>query len=450
MQASDLKLLIIDDEPNIRTGLAQGLRSVADSVTTAADAREGLAIVSRDRPDIVITDLRLPGELSGIDVVRRVRDEAPDTLVIVITAYATVETAVEAMRLGAFDFVTKPVDLDVIRHQVRKAAEHHQLVSENRHLREELNAAGGLPEIVGNCAATRDVIRQIRQLARTDATILILGESGTGKELTARAIHQLSERRARPFVGVNLGALPENLLESELFGHEKGAFTDAQKRRTGHFEQAEGGTLFLDEITETPPKTQISLLRVLEEREFRRVGGEQVISTDARVISATNQDIDRLVRDGKFREDLFYRLNVVPITLPALRERRDDIPLLAEHFLDQFCRRHRREPKRLAPKAMRMLTSRSWPGNIRQFRNFIERLVVTLSEDVIRAEDLPEESRPIPEAPTVTLADAVEEAEKQAIMAALSESEFHRERASELLDVSIRTLHYKMSRYGLH
>ena len=450
MEMSEPTVLVIDDEKNIRTGLAQGLRRVASSVVTAVDAQEGLAAFAKERPDIVITDIRLPGELSGLDVVRQVVDESPDSRVIVITAYASVETAVEAMRLGAFDFVTKPVDLDVIRHQVRKAAEHRRLVEENRRLREGLAASGQVPEIIGNCAATQDMLRLIRQVAQTDATVLLMGESGTGKELTARAIHQLGEQKEKPFVGVNLGAIPENLIESELFGHEKGAFTDAHRQKIGHFESAQGGTLFLDEITETDAKTQVALLRVLEEREFRRVGGEEVIENDARVISATNKDIEQLVQDGAFREDLFYRLNVVPIQLPALRERADDIPLLAEHFLNQFCRRYNREPKRFAPQAMRSLTSRAWPGNIRQLKNFVERLVVTIPAETILLPDLPEETGTQSDVPTGTLAEAVEEAEREAIMAALAKCGYHREQTAKLLEISVRSLHYKMSRYGLH
>ncbi len=366
METTDLKILVIDDEKNIRTGLAQGLRRVDASVATAPDAQAGLNLFAKDRHDIVITDLRLPGEKSGLDVVKQVTDESPDTRVIVITAYASVETAVEAMRLGAFDFVTKPVDLDVIRHQVQRAAEHRRLVEENRRLRENIVATGQVPEIIGNCSATQQMTATIRQVAQTDATVLLVGESGTGKELTARAIHDLGDRRSKAFIGVNLGTLPEHLIESELFGHEKGAFTDAQRQRVGHFETAEGGTLFLDEVTETSAKTQIALLRVLEEREFRRVGGEKVIASNCRVISATNQDIEQSVEEGKFREDLFYRLNVVPIRLPSLRERRDDVPLLADHFLEHFCRRYNREPKRFAPQAMRSLGTRMWPGNIRQ------------------------------------------------------------------------------------
>lgn len=449
MGNSELSLLIIDDEKNIRTGMEQGLRPVAGTIDTAANADEGIAKFLEKRHDLVITDMRLPGDRGGLDVVRTVQEESPDTIVIVITAYASVETAVEAMRLGAFDFVTKPVDLDLIRQQVGKAAEHHRLVEENRRFREELVQAGGVPEIIGNCAATQDFLQQIRQVAQTDATVLILGESGTGKELTARAIHQLSVRRHRPFEGVNLGALPENLVESELFGHEKGAFTDARRRKAGHFEKAEGGTLFLDEITETNPKTQIALLRVLEEQEYRRVGGDESIKCNVRIVSATNRDLELRVQEGDFREDLFYRLNVVPVELPALRERRDDIPILAEHFLEHFCRRHNRQAKRLAPAAMQSLSNRVWPGNIRQLRNFIERLVIAVTDDTIGSDDLPAEARSVGTAPVGNLNEVVAEAEKNAISAALAQCGYHREKTAELLSISVRSLHYKMSRYGL-
>jgi two-component system NtrC family response regulator len=416
----------------------------------ASDGAEGLARFQKTGHQIVITDLRLPGDIDGLDIVRQVHDSHPETLVIVITAYGTVETAVEAMRGGAFDFVTKPVDLNVIRHQVRKAAEHYQLIAENRRLRERLAEAGELPEIVGNCAATQEVLRQVRQIAHSDATVLILGESGTGKELTAHAIHQLSPRSEKPFVTINLGALPDTLLESELFGHEKGAFTDARRQRTGQFEAAHGGTIFLDEITETSPKSQVDLLRVLEEHRFRRLGGEDVISVDVRVISATNKDIEQIVRDGEFREDLFYRLNVVPLRLPPLRDRREDIPLLVEHFLAQFCARHGRDTKRMAADAMRLLVEHNWPGNIRQLRNFVERLVVTINGPVIHADDLPAEALSPAITRVGTLAAAVEEAEKRSILAALAECNYHRERTAKLLDISVRSLHYKMNRYGLH
>ena len=276
----------------------------------------------------MITDLRLPGQIDGLEVVKRIHERRPETHTIVITAHGTVSTAVEAMRRGAFDFIAKPIDLNVIRHQVHKAAEHHRLVDENRRLREQLAETGRRPTSSATARPLRTSCdRSARWLGPTQP-YLILGESGTGKELTAHAIHQLSDRREQPFVTVNLGALPDTLLESELFGHEQGAFTDARRQKVGRFESANGGTIFLDEITETSFKSQVDLLRVLEERELRRLGGDHVIPVDVRVISATNKDIEQLVREGTFREDLYYRLNVVPIRVPPLRERREDIPLL--------------------------------------------------------------------------------------------------------------------------
>ncbi|MCA9172444.1 MAG: sigma-54-dependent Fis family transcriptional regulator, partial [Planctomycetales bacterium] len=398
----------------------------------------------------VITDVRLPGEIDGLDLVRQIHETHPETHIIVITAYGTVETAVEAMRRGAYDFVTKPIDLNVIRHQVQQAAEHHRLVTENHRLRDQLAEVGTISEIVGNCKATHDVLRQVRQVAQTDATVLILGESGTGKELTARAIHQLSPRHDKPFVTVNMGALPDSLLESELFGHEKGAFTDAIRQKIGSFEAAHEGTIFLDEVTETSPKSQVELLRVLEAREIRRVGGDKTIPIDVRVVSATNKDFDDLIRDGEFREDLYYRLNVIPIRVPALRERREDIPLLVEHFLNHFCKRYGREPKRMAVEAMNALISFGWPGNVRQLRNFMERLVVTVPTDVVHLADLPAETISSPSAVCGSLSTAVEEAERNAILAALASCNYHREKTAKLLNISIRSLHYKMNRYGLH
>lgn len=450
MEENGLKILIIDDEVNIRTGLSKGLRGDASLVEVAANGMDGLAKFERAWHEIVITDLRLPGDMNGLDLVTRIRAQRPQTHIVVITAYGTVETAVEAMRRGAFDFVTKPLDLNVIRHHVQKAAEHHRLVAENRRLRQRLADAGEVPEIVGNCAATQEVLRQIRQVAPTDATVLILGESGTGKELTARAIHQLSERQQKPFVTVHLAALPDTLLESELFGHEKGAFTDARRQKIGRFEAAHGGTIFLDEVTETSPKSQVDLLRVIEAQELRRLGGDDLIAVDVRVVSATNKEIQPLIDAGRFREDLYYRLNVVPIQVPPLRERREDIPLLAEHFLGQFCERHRRDMKRFAPEATMALVAHHWPGNIRQLRNLIERLVVTVADSVIHADDLPLEAPGIATDAAGTLAHAVEKAEKQAILAALEACDYHRERTANLLSISVRSLHYKMSRYRLH
>jgi two-component system NtrC family response regulator len=299
----------------------------------------------------------------------------------------------------------------------------------------------------------QEVLEQIRQVAPTDATVLIQGESGTGKELMARAIHDLSNRAGGPFVAMNLGALPESLLESELFGHEKGSFTGASRQKPGCFEQAFGGTLFLDEITEIPTKSQVDLLRVLETGYFTRVGGEQVLRSDARIVSATNRNIQDLVEEGTFREDLYYRLNIIPIQVPPLRSRREDIPLLIKHFLDHFCLRHRRAPKVLDAAAMKLLTENAWPGNIRQLRNVIERLVITSASEEIHVKDLPAELTRGPKEDSTlkgTLIEIAEAAEKVAIAQALTTNDFHRERTAKSLGISVRTLHYKMNRYNLH
>jgi two-component system NtrC family response regulator len=449
MNQNGFHILIVDDEPNIRAGLAKGLSDEADVVDTAKDGEEAIARFERINHHLVIADLKLPGAIDGMELLRQIKQRRPETVVVVITAHGTVENAVEAMRRGAYDFVTKPVDLNLIRQQVRKALAHHRLVHENRRLRERLASSGEITEIIGNCAAMQEVFRQIRQVADTDATVLVQGESGTGKELVAQAIHNQSSRRDGPFVAVNLGALPETLLESELFGYEKGAFTGATRHKLGRFELAEGGTLFLDEVTEMLPKSQVDLLRVLEQREYRRVGGEELIRTDARLIAASNKDIRPLISHGRFREDLYYRLNVVPILVPPLRDRRDDIPLLVEYFMQHFCQRHRRELKRVAGETMQFLLGHNWPGNVRQLRNLIERLVITVEALVIDKADLPEEIRTATTDDALSLAAAVERAEKQAIIAALRHSNNHRERTAKLLGISVRNLHYRMNRYGL-
>ncbi|EMI52988.1 sigma-54-dependent transcriptional regulator [Rhodopirellula sallentina] len=445
-------VLIVDDEPNIRSGLARGLADDADVIETAGDAEEALAKIDGGNYPLVIVDVRLNCEMSGIELLERIVAQRPQTAVIVITAHGTVETAVDAMRAGAFDFILKPLDLNLVRQQVRKAREHYQLRVENQQLKSRLADSGQISNIVAGGAAMQDVFRQIRQVAATDATVMIQGESGTGKELIARALHDLSERSTGPFVAVNLGALPETLLESELFGHEKGAFSGASRRKPGCFEQASHGTLFLDEVTEMSAKSQVDLLRVLESRQFTRVGGEQVLTSDARVVSATNRSVQQMVDEGAFREDLFYRLNVIPIELPPLRGRRDDIPLLAEHFLEQFCTRHGRPQKTFAADAMKTMMSAPWPGNVRQLRNVIERMVLTSAGDVIEQNELPSElSKPAGSGNTVvgTLADAVEACERQTIEAALRACGMHREKTANMLGVSVRTLHYKMGRFGL-
>lgn len=448
-----VRLLIVDDEPNIRSGLARGLKDSDNTIDSTGDAKEALSLLSKYQYQLVIVDVRLPGDIDGLDLVSRVLESDPATAVIVITAHGSVETAVDAMRRGAFDFITKPVDLNLLRQQVRKALEHFRLQSENRQLKDRLADAGEISGIVGSCSAMHDVYRQIRQVADTDATVMIHGESGTGKELVARAVHDLSNRSERPMVAVNLGALPESLLESELFGHEKGSFSGATRQKPGCFEQSMGGTLFLDEVTEMSPKSQVDLLRVLETGKFTRIGGEEILESDARIISATNKDVGEMIDEGTFREDLFYRLNVVPIHIPSLRERRADIPLLAEHFLQWFCQRHRRDKKIISPEAMGILSGAHWPGNVRQLRNVMERLVVTTVGEVIREGDLPKDISPSTKGAArklMTLAEATEQAERQAIEAALLAGDFHREQTAKQLGISVRSLHYKMSRYGLH
>jgi two-component system NtrC family response regulator len=449
MSDRHFRILIVDDEPNIRTGLARALHSEADAIGLASDGAEALALFRQHHHDLVITDLKMPGQVSGLDLVRQIKHERPETLLLVITAHGSVDTAVEAMRLGAHDYISKPLDLALLRLQVRNAYERHRLGEENRQLRERLASLGEFPEILGQSAAMLEVFDRVRQVADTDVTVLIQGESGTGKELVARAIHNLSSRRSHPFVAANIGALPETLIESELFGHEKGAFTGASRRKPGWFEMAQAGTLFLDEVGEMPPKTQLDLLRVLEQREVRRLGGEEVVPLDVRLVAATHRDMEALVAEGRFREDLFYRLNVVPLHVPPLRERRDDIPLLCQHFLKQAEARHRRGAKEIAGAAMRILCGYPWPGNVRQLRNCMERLVVTVEGPIIHAEDLPAELSATPRQGIVTLEEAVQEAERAAIQAALGQCNQHRERAAQLLGISVRTLHYKMNRYSL-
>jgi two-component system NtrC family response regulator len=444
------RILIVDDEPNIRTGLARALVGGDYAVATAGDAPEALAEFRRGRHDLVITDLQMSGGQTGLDLVQSIKHEWPETAIIVITAYGTIRTAVEAIRLGARDYLTKPLDMDLLRFHVREAFERHRLREENRTLRARLAAAGEIPEMIGQSAAFRALAVQIRQVAEADVTVLIEGESGSGKELVARAIHGLSARRNGPFVAANVAALPETLIESELFGYERGAFSGAFRRKPGWFEMARGGTLLLDELDEMASKVQVDLLRILEQHEVRRLGGEEVIPVDVRLVVAVQQDPVELVATGKLRSDLYYRLSVVPLRVPPLRERRDDIPLLVQHFLSQAEGRLRHEPKQIAGAAMRILIDCAWPGNVRQLRNCMERLAVTVEGPTIHAGDLPVEIRTVPAAPgTITLEAAVEEAEKAAILNALEKCNYHREHTAQLLGISVRTLHNKLNRYDL-
>lgn len=454
MKPTPFSVLIVDDEPNIRSGLAQGLRDECDFVAQADGSEEAIKRLAERDYHLAIVDIRLNSELSGLELLKFIVKQYPQCSVILITAHGSVETAVEAMRAGAFDFILKPLDLSLVREQVRKAREYHRLRIENQELRNRLADAGQVNDIIGNSAAMQDIFQQIRQVADTEATVLIQGESGTGKELVARALHELSGRSNRPFIAVHLGALPDTLLESELFGHEKGAFSGASRRKPGCFEQAASGTLFLDEVTEMSPKSQVDLLRVLESRQYRRVGGEEVLSTDIRLVAATNRNVRDLIQEGTFREDLYYRLNVIPLEVPPLRSRKEDIPLLVEHFMTYFCQRHARPSKQVSAEAMDTLINAPWPGNIRQLRNLVERLVVTHNREIIGVDDIPRDVAPSSSSSAATLPgslnEAVEAFEKETISAFLNANGMHREKTAKALGISVRTLHYKMSRYGLH
>ncbi len=445
------RVLIVDDEVNIRTGLAKILEKAGYEVGVAESGERALSALHEASFDLVVTDLKMVGA-GGMEVLRAVKQSHPETEVILLTAYGTIESAVEAMKLDAYDYLTKPVDPERLTHVVAKALEHGALRAEVRQLREQITVREAYEKITGRSLRMREVYERIRQVAPTIATVLIMGESGTGKELVARAIHGQSSRKAGPFVALNCGALPESLLESELFGYERGAFTGALTTRAGRIEQADGGTLFLDEVGEMSPKTQVDFLRVLQDREFRRLGGTHPITVDVRFIAATNKNLEEAVKAGTFREDLYYRLAVIPIALPPLRERTEDIPLLATLFLREFCVQYGCEEKSLAPATLQVLREYSWPGNVRELRNLIEQLVVTIKERVIRSVHLPSTiltgERP-ERSITVPLGIPLHVIEEQIIRKTLSQITSHRERAAKILGISPRALHYKLRRHGI-
>lgn len=446
-----VNILVVDDEVNIRGALVTMLEKKGHQVRGVATAEEGLAQLEAASAELVITDLRMPG-IGGMEFLCRLKDTWPDTEVVVMTAYGSIDTAVEAMRLGAYDYLTKPIDRDRFPIVVDKALERHVLATENKQLRDRLETRMRFDQMVGESEPLQRVYNLVEMVAASDVTVLLTGETGTGKELVARAIHQKSPRANSPFITVNCGALPENLFESELFGYEKGAFTGAMFTKMGRFELAEGGTILLDEVGELSLKSQVDFLRVLETKEFRRLGGTKVIRVDTRIIAATNRNLVEAVKQGDFREDLYYRLNVVPIHLPPLRERGDDIPLLAERFLREFASQHHREPKDVSREAMRLLRLYAWPGNIRQLRNLMERLVVTVRDKTIQPEHLPEEiqaSKEDTRTMLVTLGTSLEEIEQDVIRRTLAEVTNHRERAAKLLGISLRALQYKIKEYGI-
>ncbi len=444
-------VLVVDDETNIRTALVKILEADGYTVAAADHGDAAIAMVQETGFDLVLTDLKMVGA-NGLDVLRTVKQRAPETEVIVLTAYGTIETAVEAMKIGAYDYVTKPAEPERLTHIVSKALEHRSLRQEVRQLREEVALKAAFEDIVGRSLPMRAVYESVRQVSPTMATVLITGESGTGKELVARAIHNRSERRAGPFVTLNCGALPETLLESELFGYERGAFTGALGTKPGRIEQADGGTLFLDEVSEMTPKTQVDFLRVLQQRDFRRVGGTKPVSVDVRFVAATNKTLEDAVRAGAFREDLFYRLNVVPITLPPLRARLEDLALLVTRFMREFCQQYNRPEKAFAPATLQALRDYAWPGNVRELRNLAERLAVTVPSQVIRPVHLPSTiltgERP-ERSMTIPLGIPLHVVEEQIIRKTLAEVTSHRERAAKLLGISPRALHYKLRRYQI-
>jgi DNA-binding NtrC family response regulator len=436
------RLLIVDDELSVRDSLGKWFREEGYEVGTADSANEALTRLAEHPWDAALVDIKMHGT-DGIELQRRMHELDPDLMVIMMTGYASVETAVTALKNGAYDYVTKPLDPDEIAHLVKNALAHKQTQKENVLLRETVAEVARPEEMVGQSAAMKKVFDAIETVGPTDATVLITGESGTGKELVARAIHQASPRRFHPLVVIHCGALTETLLESELFGHEKGAFTGAQYRKKGKFEIAEGGTVFLDEIGDISLKTQTDLLRVLQDHEIVRVGSNQPIKVDFRCVAATNKDLEKLIEDGRFRPDLFYRLDVFHIEIPPLRDRREDIPLLVNHFVRKFCLQMNKKINRVAPEAMDLLQQQPWTGNVRELENAVERAMVVAQEPEIRPQDFvfkPATPNGIPK--------TLEEIERAHILRTLEECHWNQSRAAEVLDIDRVTLHHKLKRYG--
>jgi len=436
-------LLIVDDELSVRDSLGKWFREEGYEIGTAESASEALTRMAEAHWDVALLDIKMRGT-DGIELQRRLHELDPDLIVIMMTGYASVETAVTALKNGAYDYVSKPLDPDEIAHLVKKALAHRRAEKENVRLRETVSEVTRPGELVGQSAALRKVFEAVETVGPTDATVLITGESGTGKELVARAIHAASMRRFHPLVAIHCGALTETLLESELFGHEKGAFTGAQYRKKGKFEIAEGGTVFLDEIGDITLKTQTDLLRVLQEHEITRVGGNQVIKVDFRCIAATNKNLETLIEDGRFRPDLYYRLHVFHIELPPLRERREDIPLLVDHFVRKFALAMNRRITSVSADAMNLLRAQPWPGNVRELENAVERAMVVAQEPELRESDFILKPQPIAESSDKSL----QEIERTHILRVLDECGGNQSRAAEVLDIDRVTLHHKLKKYG--
>lgn len=443
-------ILVIDDEKNIRTGLATALRLDGYEVFLAEDGKEGLEIALRGDIDLVITDLRMP-EVSGEEVLKKVISETPGVPVIVLTGHGTVENAVEAMRIGAYDFLTKPLNLDRLSLLVKRALQNRELVLQHRELEKKLEDKKTFEHIIGSSAAMNKVFEVIKRVAPTKASVLITGESGVGKELIANALHNLSPRAQQPYIKVHCAALAESLLESELFGHEKGSFTGALSRKRGRFELAHSGTIFLDEIGEINQTVQVKILRVLQEKQFERVGGEDTLEVDVRVITATNRNLEEEIAKGNFREDLYYRLNVVSIHVPPLRERKDDLPLMITSFIKEFAEENGKHIEGIDAKARSALYAFDWPGNVRQLRNCLESAVVMSTSPIISLDDLPPTIRSSEEKESVSIPVGLTlaEAEKQIILQTLSSLDGNKTKSAEVLGIGRKTLHRKLDEYNL-
>ena len=438
-------ILIVDDESSVRESLTSWFQEDGFHVDSAANATEALRKLQERRRDIILLDIKMPG-MDGMELQQRIVGIDPAATIIFITAHATVDTAVQALKAGAFDYVTKPVDPDHLSHIVQNALKQRELASQNERLREQVSEFAKADDIIGESLQMRKVFEMVQTVAKTDTTVMIRGESGTGKELVARAIHANSARRYFPIVTVTCGAMAEGVLESELFGHERGAFTGAQYRRKGKLELADGGTLFLDEVGNIDMKTQMDLLRVIETKQFTRVGGNNIIRVDFRVICATNRDLEKAVAEGAFREDLYYRLNVFSIFVPPLRERKSDIPLLANYFVQKLAQTRAKPVTRIAPEALDALVRHDWPGNVRELENAIERAMVVGKPPVLRAEDLPFQVLERDHLPSSGSLAAVEKAH---VLAVLEQHGWNISRSAEVLQIDRATLYHKIEKYGL-
>ena len=432
MKPEEIGILIVDDEPSVRDSLHQWFRADGYRVDTADEAYSALKKLQESPWDIILLDIKMPG-MNGIELQNRIKQIDKNIVTIIITAYATVDTAIQALKAGAFDYVTKPIDPDDLSRLIKNAVEQRRLVTENLQLRQQIEELLLPDEVVGESSAIKKVMEMVNTVSKTDSTVMILGESGTGKELIARAIHSRSSRRYFPIITINCGAYPEGLLESELFGHEKGSFTGAMYRRKGKLEMADKGTLFLDEIGNVSEKMQMDILRVIETKQFTRLGGDKTIDVDFRVISATNKDLEKAIKEGSFREDLYYRLNVFSLVLPPLRERREDIPLIARYFLNKYAQSMNKNVADFSPEALAMFSRYDWPGNIREVRNVVERAMVVAKGNQIQVDDL---SFPFPSPSRPAVGESLEEVEKDHIVKILHQTNWNIARAADILQIS--------------